>query len=283
MNIKKLTIKNVKSFGKKEVSIEFQDNLNIFIGPNAGGKSNLMDILNILLAHFFIHPWRIQSEIDNVTKFITKQYFQIRRDAIFNPITQFLEKHNKHSDKEQEIKIVIKPELEDIKNIEILSENSKKLINFEEKNYYQNKFMKTFIDSIKDFDVKTLNDKPLEYVIKNNSLSDKNVDQKIFRNYLNHFDLFSLLINEYNKKIDGEEKKIQKLFPPLVYFSPYRIPTIQNLIINISATDYSNLIEKYKKNNSKNISSTFEIALYHFALKFLMLKMRIVYLGKMKK
>lgn len=73
MNIKNLTIKNIKSFGE-EVNINFQDNLNIFIGPNAGGKSNLMDILNIVFLYFFIYPWRIFSEVDSETGYITRQY-----------------------------------------------------------------------------------------------------------------------------------------------------------------------------------------------------------------
>lgn len=266
MNIENLIIKNVKSFGE-EVTIDFQDNLNIFIGPNAGGKSNLMDILNILLAHFFVYPWRILFEIDNVTGYITRQYFQNRRDQIFNPINRFLDKHNKHLNEDQEIKIILKPEFEDIKNIGILSENSQKLITFEDENYKSN-YVKTFIDSLKDFDIKTLKDKPLEYVIKNYSLSYKNIEQKIFLDYLNNFDLYSLLINEYNqKRTEGE--KIQQLFPPLVYFSPYRIPTIRNLVINISETAYFDLIERYKKSDSKAISSTFEVATYYFASKFL--------------
>jgi len=267
MNIKNLTIKNAKSFGE-EVSIDFQDNLNIFIGPNAGGKSNLMDILNIVSSHFFIYPWRIITELDSETGFITRQYFQNRRDQIFNPINRFLDKHNKRPNEDQEIKIIFKPETEDIKNIEILLNNSEKLITFENKIYYQSNYLKIFIDSLKDFNINELKDKTLEYVIKNYAIDYKDIYQKIFLEYLNNFNLYSLLITEYNNSI-GTEEKIQQLFPPLVYFSPYRIPSIRNLVINISGTNYFDLIEKYKKSDSKNISSTFELATYYFATKFL--------------
>ncbi len=269
MNIKNLTIKNIKSFGE-EVNIDFQDNLNIFIGPNAGGKSNLMDILNIVFLYFFIYPWRIISEVDSETGYITRQYFQNRRDQIFNPINRFLDKHNKRLNEDQEIKIVFKPELEDIENIETLLENSEKLTVFEDKNY-NSSYAKTFIDSLKDFDIKELKDKTLEYVIRNHAFDPKNIDQKIFLGYLNSFDLYSLLISEYNNTV-GDGEKIQQLFPPMIYFSPYRIPSIRNLIINISGTNYFDLIEKYKKSDSKNISSTFEVATYYFASKFLYAK-----------
>ena len=269
MNIKNLTIKNIKSFGE-EVNIDFQDNLNIFIGPNAGGKSNLMDILNIVFLYFFIYPWRMFSEVDSETGYITRQYFQNRRDQIFNPINRFLDKHNKRLNEDQEIKIVFKPELEDIKNIETLLENSEKLTVFEDRNYTSS-YVKTFIDSLKDFDIKELKDKTLEYVIKNYALDPKSIDQKIFLGYLNGFDLYSLLISEYNNTV-GDGEKIQQLFPPIIYFSPYRIPSTRNLIINISGTNYFDLVEKYKKSDSKNISSTFEVATYYFASKFLYAK-----------
>lgn len=124
---------------------------------------------------------------------------------------------------------------------------------------------------MKDFDIKELKDKTLEYVIRNYALDPKNIDQKIFLGYLNGFDLYSLLISEYNNTV-GDGEKIQQLFPPIIYFSPYRIPSIRNLIINISGTNYFDLIEKYKKSDSKNISSTFEVATYYFASKFLYAK-----------
>src|SRR3989338_726965 len=58
MKIKKLEITNVKSFycdgleedGKpKPVTVNFNEGLNIFIGPNGGGKTNFLGILRTLL------------------------------------------------------------------------------------------------------------------------------------------------------------------------------------------------------------------------------------------
>jgi predicted ATP-dependent endonuclease of OLD family len=256
----------VRSFGD-EVNIDFQDGLNIFIGPNAGGKSNLMDILNIVLSHFFIYPWRIITELDNETGFITRQYFQSRKDQFFNPISRFLDKHHKRPTEDQEIKITFKPEIEDVENINILLNSVEKLITFENKIYSSN-YIKSFSDLLKDFNINKLEDKILEYTIKNYNMDCKDIYHQIFLNYLNNFELYSLLITEYNKS-RGNQEKIQELFPPLIYFSPYRITSIRNLVINISRTNYFDLIEKYKKSDSKNISSTFELAIYYFANKFL--------------
>jgi len=269
MNIQQLVIKNVKSFGK-EVSIDFNDDLNIFIGPNAGGKSNLMDILNITISRFFIYPWRLFQEFDGDTGFTTSQYFQNRRDQIFHPANKYLDKHNNHLDEDQEIRIKIKSEQEDINNIKILKENSEKMISFEYENY-KSQYVKLFIGLINEYDVQALEDKSLEYLIKNldiDSSYNNDIDKKVFLAYLNNFDLFSLIINEYNSKVEVDNN-IQRLFPPIIYFSPYRIPSIRNLVVNISNTNYLDLLEKYKKSDSKNISSTFEVATYYFASKFL--------------
>ena len=57
MKITKFTIKNAKSFGEETV-LNFNSDLNIFIGPNAGGKSNLLDVLNFTLNYFFLYSWR---------------------------------------------------------------------------------------------------------------------------------------------------------------------------------------------------------------------------------
>lgn len=47
--LKRITLSNILSFGAEPVSLELQP-LNILIGPNASGKSNLLDILRLLRA-----------------------------------------------------------------------------------------------------------------------------------------------------------------------------------------------------------------------------------------
>lgn len=212
MNIKSLTIKNTKSFGE-EVNIDFQDNLNILIGPNAGGKSNLIDILNVVLIRFFVYPWRIHSDVDGDTGHIIRQYFQNRRDNIFNPIDRFLDKHNRRLNEDQEIKITLGSEVEDMKNIEIILTNSEKLTVFESNNYHNSSYVKTFVDSLKNFYPDQLKNKTLQYTIRNYTLETSDTDQRVFLDYLNNFDLYSLLIGKYNNSV-GKRQRIQQLFPP---------------------------------------------------------------------
>ncbi|MEH2399539.1 AAA family ATPase [Nostoc sp.] len=60
MKITSITIKNVKTF-QDETEIVFDDKFNILIGPNGGGKSNLLDIITIVIRNFLLVGYRIQE------------------------------------------------------------------------------------------------------------------------------------------------------------------------------------------------------------------------------
>ncbi len=62
MIIKSLSIQNIKSIGNK-INLHFEDGINILIGPNGGGKSNIMDILNIVLNTYFIFHCQLQTTL----------------------------------------------------------------------------------------------------------------------------------------------------------------------------------------------------------------------------
>lgn len=59
MRLSKLILQNIKSFREK-TEIDFSGNLNIFIGPNGGGKSNLMNTLSWVLNSRFYRPFNYQ-------------------------------------------------------------------------------------------------------------------------------------------------------------------------------------------------------------------------------
>jgi len=269
MYIKSLTIKNIKSFGE-ETLINFQDGLNIFIGPNAGGKSNLMDILNIALIYFFLHPWRVISEYDETGTTLRRKYFEERHYRIFEPINQFLEKHRKRGGESQQIKIAFCLEREDIENIKNIFKHKEELINFEEEKYFNSRILNDkFFVHFEGINIDSLVGEKLEFIIKDNNLIQTDLEQKhqVFLKYLNFFGFLNLLIEEYNQNIEENTKKIPSLYPPLVYFSPYRISQVRNLTTTLSVINFFDLLEKYEKSDSKTVSSTFEVANYYFAKK----------------
>ena len=263
MKIQKLVLQNVKSF-KDAVSVEFKKGLNILIGPNAGGKSNLMDILNISLGHYFIYPWRLAER--TLSGGLIRYSIQNKK-GLLNPVQQFLEKNSEIENQDQKITICFEVTDEDVRNLEIIKNYRDKLEEFE-KEEYESTYLNSFIIPNNAF--QQYNKVSIEYQVNNYSepkSSDQDVFSKIFLQYLNSFELVCLLIEKYNRKISSEEEKIEKLFPLTLYFSPYRNPTIQNLRVSIASQDQFNLLEDYKKNTSKNTSSLLEYANFYFALK----------------
>lgn len=268
MNIKKLTLQNEKSFGGI-VEIDFNNDLNIFIGPNAGGKSNLLDILNLTLIYFFLHPWRIRSEYDETGTVLRRKYLE-ERHTIFDPINRFLEKHTKREKEAQQIKIVFSPEKEDIVNIKNIIRSQKKLSSFEQREYNSNRLESEFLVYLKEFNIDSLIGEELEFIIDNNNpiqISGLEQKYKVFFSYLRFFNFFNILVEEYNQNIVGDSEKIPNLYPPIIYFSPYRISQIPNLTVTLSTINLFDLLEKYQKSDSKTISSAFDVANYYFAKK----------------
>jgi predicted ATP-dependent endonuclease of OLD family len=263
MKIQKLTLQNIKSF-RDEVSIEFKKGINIFIGPNAGGKSNLMDILNISLCCYFIWPWRLVPVQDTPSGHRVEK----TKDRVFSQVGKSLEKYLGMENQEQRITLSFEITDKDLKNIEIIKNNQNKLIEFEKSEYKSNFLSNGFRISNDVFSHSK--QKIVEFQIGNHStpLYNENDCSEIFLKYLNCFELVSILIEEYNKKISSSEEKIEKLFPLIMYFSPYRITTVQNLSIKIAGYDPFDIMEKYKKNTSKDVSSILEYASFYFAEKF---------------
>lgn len=61
MKINSISITNIKSF-KTQTKIEFNHDFNVVVGPNASGKSNLLDIITTCLRGFFIKSYTLQSQ-----------------------------------------------------------------------------------------------------------------------------------------------------------------------------------------------------------------------------
>ena len=63
MKLKRLAIQNIRSFGQKR-EVEFHDDFTILIGPNGGGKSNLLDVITVGVHQFFLTPWGLIRQED---------------------------------------------------------------------------------------------------------------------------------------------------------------------------------------------------------------------------
>jgi AAA15 family ATPase/GTPase len=122
MKIEEISIKNVKSFRDK-VTLKFNSRFNILIGPNAGGKSNLLDILTVVTHHFFIKGYSINHGNEQGITFK-----DINQQQSFRQIDKVLEKFiDDQSD--SEIEIVYKLTKGDIDNLKSIKKNKDLLEN----------------------------------------------------------------------------------------------------------------------------------------------------------
>jgi predicted ATP-dependent endonuclease of OLD family len=261
MKIKKIVLENVKSFREK-TEIEFNEGLNIFIGPNAGGKSNLMDIINMLLRHHLIYPHKltyISAPSGEKEKFNIEQI-----PNIYGNIERALERNLEKKYEGQTFKITFQITEGDKNNFKIIKANYEKLIEFEKNNCTD-----TLLQGSPDFanQISKISEKDIEYEFIHPTMHYKNKDGLLFQFYLNHYEFICLLSHKYNSTVSDDEK-ILPLYPLTLFFSPYRIQPV-NTIIDISGTDEIDFFENCMKDTTNKTSHLLNYSFYYFALKFL--------------
>ena len=114
MKIRRLILDNVTSY-EDPVEFIFDDGLNILIGPNGGGKSNLQKTIAIILTHYFIHQWQVKTDDDRSFFEKTQIYKKQQLRSLLSTYAG--------SDKTQVIEIELIPEARDIENIKVIGKN----------------------------------------------------------------------------------------------------------------------------------------------------------------
>lgn len=251
MKIKKLVIENIKSF-KDKTEINLSENLNIFVGPNAGGKSNLLDIITITLRHFFVQFYRV-----NRGQEVWGWFEDIDKPNLFHPINNFLEKYLGNEVNTSLIEITFIISKEDVKNINLLRSNKEKLENGLKD--YRNRPISNFniLDSWNTEDISE--NKELTFTIRDLNLNTPtDVPSKTLLGYLNYYELFLIL---------GAKNKDFWLSPPFIYFSPYRLFSQTNLLANLSGLNFNESMLRYFQSTSKSTATLIDLSLYRVAEK----------------
>lgn len=257
MKIDRVILKNVKSF-KDQTIFDFNGDFNIIVGPNGCGKSNLIDIINVVLNTFFIHSYSINYDgSDNIIGNIKKSIPP--RDHISKNLDRF-----SGCNDEQRIDIHFRISLEDIINTRIIHNSQDDFKKVYNNKYTKNRDMR--YPTLMDFDFNdSYKDKIVKYKIINGSINNITEDdllEKAFLQYLNYFEFFSIL----SESIDDI-----KLNLPLIYFSPLRIENTQNLMVSLSVSltgeDSATTKERMASFTSKNVFSLTRLAILRFAEK----------------
>lgn len=204
MKIGRLALENVTSY-EHRTEFLFDNGLNIFIGPNGGGKSNLQKTIAVVLTHYFIHQWQVKKDEDSSSLERTQTYQKAQLRTLLATFG--------NNDKQQVIEIELKPEPQDIENIKVIGGNLdeiNKALKFYEKPYssYEPLELLSEIESSDSFTYKIV-DRDLV-------APDKDSGAYGFLRYLNDFFIFMRVANSIPEIV---------LSAPIFFFSSERALT----------------------------------------------------------
>lgn len=115
--IRKLSIENVRSFLDRR-EIDFEGNISILIGPNGGGKTNLLDTLvGMFRRHLFNAPYYAPAgTLEEPDR------WEIRYNDNLNQLN--FEKHSLARDKSRTVEIVLEVSAQDIDNMRAIQDDA---------------------------------------------------------------------------------------------------------------------------------------------------------------
>lgn len=121
MLVSKLTLENTRSFLSKE-ELVLDGEMSIVVGPNGGGKTNLLDALSVVLRRYLFASMFANEQ---ATPDGTSRYDFRHNDALNSMV---LDKHQDASDQPQRITVEIEVTATDIANMEAMREDNEKLL-----------------------------------------------------------------------------------------------------------------------------------------------------------
>jgi putative ATP-dependent endonuclease of OLD family len=127
--IRKLSIENVRSFlNRREIS--FDGNISILIGPNGGGKTNLLDTLvGMLRRHIFNAPYYAHSPTED-----EPNRWETRYNDPLNQLT--FEKHSGARERDQVVEIELEVGPQDVENMTAIKTGVAELRNTLNRKFY---------------------------------------------------------------------------------------------------------------------------------------------------
>jgi predicted ATPase len=245
MKLIKLAVENIRSFGQREI-IDFNDDFTILIGPNAGGKSNLLDVITVGVRQFFLKPWGVIADSDATGPFV--------RFGSEEAFANFRSELSKFADATGPSTMEFHWKLydQDIANIKKIAQSFDELR--ESATYIRNgpENLDVF-KSVKPEDF--VAGDVMSYEIKDGnvqSLSGEKGTQ--FRHFLQHFN-----------KLKHVTKETSDLTTPFVHFSAYR--SVGALRMSLAGQSRWNFDLAYARTTSRQTSSLIDLATFHFGSK----------------
>jgi putative ATP-dependent endonuclease of OLD family len=271
MKINSISITNIKSF-KSKTRINFDHDFNVIVGPNASGKSNLLDIITICLRGFFLKSYVLDRQ-NNIGSGNYKPVIQLNNLSLDQTT---LDKYQNSSDPSK-IEFEFLVTQSDLDNIKSFRKNTSELISIiqSETSSYE-----SIIGNLKgaqwDETIFSVGD-IIPFTIENNSIihlpwpihdgqntptdpyEELRPKVNMFMYYLNLLNLFNVFSDRFNAL---------EFQNPFLLFSPYRSATnAQDFQATLANSSSSQLAGQLINTNSKTTTSLIKMASTYFAEK----------------
>ena len=248
MLLRRVKIKNIRSF-KEEVVFNPHPDINVLIGSNGSGKSNLMDIIYMMLKQYILYTYQW-----NKTRNENGIYWRIDKiNGSFGVLEQVLSKYT-GDDSPCVVDFVLEATESDIVNLNTLIQNQETLKNEIGKYSYNDNLMRNFINGeIKRFEKGEF----YEYTIKDYVLQSVEGNAKAFVDYLKVIECFGYIGSEVGIRFN----------PLLLYISPFRSVNNLSLEASLSSNTYNTERTEITKAYSRSTSSLIKLATLYFSEK----------------
>jgi AAA15 family ATPase/GTPase len=250
MKLRKITVTNVRSFlNTTEFSLE--GDISIIIGPNGGGKTNLLDSVITVIKRHIMPPWKSQSPGGNEKR--------LQFSAHQNLDALKLEKHTHAPTADQIILVEVEVSEQDIENILAI----KNEIDSIEK-YCKQRYMNVQLDTIRNWNTDNLTaGTHITYTVKNDQLqNDFSADHNSFVSYFKNFEWISHL---------REESGLIPLSTPLLYLPVNRAASGFQASVALSSFNYQSQKQSSDITTSRMGGGILALAIGRIAQKHLLL------------
>jgi len=195
MKIENIEIENVLSF-KEYTSITLNQDINILVGPNGGGKTNFLSIINTILREYFFHIYTITYSVED------KVYSLNRSAHTPEGIKNILARNKLSNNSVSSISITLLLEESDRRNILDIQKQAEKLIEYiriKYANSYNFNKLIEMINEIQTMDVSLFNKKTykFEFQDKDHYFNlEGDTEKKQILNYTNYIEPIIIIASD---------------------------------------------------------------------------------------